>query len=504
MRRAIGIGVLLLAFLFLAGPARAGDLRIGVRVGETGVALRGGQITALTPSDGSPAGPTLAGDSWGVELAAYRARAGQYTSSWLARAAARALGETGYPALVSREGETWVVATPPQPRAEAAAELAAALAQAGFATRVDLGRYPDAGAPGFRLLTAEGAGLVLLCKLDVTGAEVEGRAYRGSLEIARSPATGLLQAVNAVAGEDYLRGVVPHEMPAGWPLEALKAQAVAARTYAAANRGRHAAAGFDLCAGVHCQVYGGRAVEHERTDRAVAATAGLILTYGGTPINAVFHAHAGGHTDSSQEIWGWSAPYLPGVSTTGEKPLPWRLYVTRAGLEAALESRLRAAAPALAGGSGGIRGLLPALHTAAGRVKELEIQAARGVARLSGNALREALGVGVFRSTLFKPVALLETRFGPPGAPVLTYARWPSAAEATLELISLPLGDSSPVPFGLTPGWAWPAGFFFLGDGFGHGVGMSQWGAREMALAGRSAELILASFYPGAVLTAAR
>ncbi|MHB1319134.1 MAG: SpoIID/LytB domain-containing protein, partial [Anaerolineae bacterium] len=111
--------------------------------------------------------------------------------------------------------------------------------------------------------------------------------------------------------EEYIKGVVPYEMSPSWPQAALEAQAVAARSYAAANLGKHAADGADVCSSVHCQVW--RPTHYATTDRAVDATRGIAATYNGSIIYAFFHSHCDGHTRSSQEVWGGSVPYLVSV-----------------------------------------------------------------------------------------------------------------------------------------------------------------------------------------------
>jgi stage II sporulation protein D len=147
-------------------------------------------------------------------------------------------------------------------------------------------------------------------------------SYRGKVEIFPN-AQGRLTVVNTLDLETYLRGVVPKEMGA-WEfpsLEALKAQAVAARTYAVANRGKRAADGFDMGDTVADQVYGGRDGEQSLTDRAIQETAGLFATYGGKPIQALFMANCGGHTTDVADVFGGDAPYLRAVPCYAAKPL---------------------------------------------------------------------------------------------------------------------------------------------------------------------------------------
>lgn len=150
---------------------------------------------------------------------------------------------------------------------------------------------------------------------------VDAIAYRGLIEV-RGNGEGSLTVINIVSMEDYLRGVVPNELsPHSFPLmEALKAQAVAARTYALRNRGQFAAKGYDICATAACQVYKGRSTENPLSDRAVAETRGMAATYRGMPIDALYTSTCGGHTEDGENIFeGESLPYLRGVACTPER-----------------------------------------------------------------------------------------------------------------------------------------------------------------------------------------
>ncbi|MFL6337126.1 MAG: SpoIID/LytB domain-containing protein [Pyrinomonadaceae bacterium] len=151
------------------------------------------------------------------------------------------------------------------------------------------------------------------------------KPYRGRLEVFANT-KGTLTVVNVIPLEDYVRGVVPNELsPGGWPeLEALKAQAVAARTYAVSNLGRFAAEGYDLTPDTRSQVYGGRSTEHPLTDRAVSETRGRILTYKGAPINALYTSTCGGRTEDGENIFG-GAPvaYLRGRECALEAAHPF-------------------------------------------------------------------------------------------------------------------------------------------------------------------------------------
>lgn len=146
------------------------------------------------------------------------------------------------------------------------------------------------------------------------GGALPGR-YRGRLLVFLN-GRGALNLVNELPLEEYLRGVVPRELgPELYPrIEALKAQAVAARTYALRHRGEFAREGFDLCAEPRCQVYGGVAAEHPLSDLAVAETEGQVLLHGDTLVEALYSATCGGHTEDAAVIFPWlEAPYLRGV-----------------------------------------------------------------------------------------------------------------------------------------------------------------------------------------------
>jgi len=149
---------------------------------------------------------------------------------------------------------------------------------------------------------------------------VDGKTYRGVVELRLSP-YGTIRPVNWIGLEQYLRGVVPAELgPEVWPeLQALQAQAVAARTYVWRNLGQFSDEGFDLCATPRCQVYAGEGAEHPLSDRAVLATRGEIVTFRGKPIVALYTATCGGHTENGSAIFPeHSEPYLSGVPCRAE------------------------------------------------------------------------------------------------------------------------------------------------------------------------------------------
>ena len=140
-----------------------------------------------------------------------------------------------------------------------------------------------------------------------------GKPYRGRIEVFANN-RGSLTVVNVLSMEDYVRGVVPNELsPGGYPqLEALKAQAVAARTYAIKNIGQFSSQGFDLLPTTRSQVYRGFSSEHSLTNRAVSETSGIVATYNGEPINAYYTSTCGGRTEDGENIFKENVPYLRG------------------------------------------------------------------------------------------------------------------------------------------------------------------------------------------------
>lgn len=150
---------------------------------------------------------------------------------------------------------------------------------------------------------------------------IDGETYRGQATV-RVNDTGRLTVVNSLNMEDYLKGVVPNEIgPANSATyEALKAQAVAARTYAWKNRKQFDADGYDICSTPRCQVYAGIKTENELTSDAVRETSGEVITYGGEPINAVYTSTCGGRTENGEYMFdGWNYPYLKGVDCYPEE-----------------------------------------------------------------------------------------------------------------------------------------------------------------------------------------
>lgn len=246
---------------------------------------------------------------------------GAYGEAANAEAAVARLRRAGLGARVDNGGPLRRVIAIGQPGL-GGEELASRLVQAGFADAV---RPSERGS---QELCVQGESRTVcgswlrLTPADDLPVRLGSKTYRGSLEVRRRNGGGAV--VNVLNLESYLRGVVPAELgPKTFPaVEALKAQAVAARTYVAAHLGEHAAEGWDLCDSMQCQVYEGVGVEHPLSDRAVLETRGRILTYRGKPAQTFYHSTCAGHTESAAfQFPQAAAPYLEGVPCRAEKEI---------------------------------------------------------------------------------------------------------------------------------------------------------------------------------------
>lgn len=172
---------------------------------------------------------------------------------------------------------------------------------------------------GSNVATANDRMLLASLNDDTSPLYYNGKPYRGQLEIFTNK-RGRLSIINRLQMEDYVKGVVPNELsPGGFPmLEALKAQAVAARTYAVRNLGQFDAEGYDLLSTPLSQVYGGKGTEHPLTNKAVEETLGLIASYQGKPINALYTSTCGGTTESSEFVFSEPVPYLVSVACSSQ------------------------------------------------------------------------------------------------------------------------------------------------------------------------------------------
>ncbi len=303
---------------------------------------------------------------------------------------------------------------------------------------------------------------------------INGRPYRGSA-LVRASGPGRLTAINQVDMESYLLGVVPHEIGRVGPelLEAAKAQAVAARTYAFRYLGRRASLGFDVFATVEDQVYGGAGAEHEPVSRAVRETAGEILTYAGEPIEAFYHSTCAGQTAAIEEVWPTERPRPYLVSVVDVDPATgvafdstsnrfrWTQRWTAEEIHDILNRTLADSLPAGASDIGELQDFEVLALTPSQRIERLRITTSNGSFDVGGDRIRWI--------------------FLTPSGSILNSSRFDLRIER----------DAAG---GVT-------GVVAEGMGWGHGIGMCQVGAMGRARAGQNYRTILQTYYPGTAIT---
>jgi stage II sporulation protein D len=269
----------------------------------------------------------------------------------------------------------------------------------------------------------------------------KNREYRGSIELLKRGKT--VNVINLVSLEDYLFSVVPSEMPASWEMEALKAQAVAARTYALHNILHPKFLDYHLEADVSSQMYSGKMREHPSSTKAVLATKGIVMIYEDQLVQAFYHSNSGGVTEIPEMVWGMKLDYMKSIASIycmKTENLAWEVRLTPHFLIEKFALRI-----------GKIQDISILERSPSGRARKLLIKGSEGEKELLGQEFRMSVGGVKVRSLLFDI-------------------------------------EKTPTDFKLT------------GKGFGHGVGMSQWGSFNMAKEGKTYEDILKFYYTGVEL----
>ena len=274
---------------------------------------------------------------------------------------------------------------------------------------------------------------------------VDSRPYRGSLILRRMP-QGKLMVIDRLPLEEYLVGALASETSSRWPMESLKAHALVSRTMVAHRIWIRKAEPYDVTADVSTHVYYGASAEKTATRQAVDQTRGQVLAFQGELFSASFHANCGGHTENAAELWSMKGdlPPLRGVPDPyceGLKHSRWEADVGTAEWNRALGETAREI--------GELEGAEVAERNPSGRVRAVRLVGSDGTATVTGRRLREMLGANLLRSLNFS----ISVR---PGVVHLS------------------------------------------GKGWGHGVGLCQWGAYGMAQEGHKMDEILAAYFPGA------
>lgn len=263
---------------------------------------------------------------------------------------------------------------------------------------------------------------------------LNGAHYSGNIEVWRGDKG--LYVINELPLEEYVESVVVAEVGTNWDLEALKVQAVITRTYALYKKTLNQSSRFDITSSVLHQLYKGNS-SHTLISDAVKETAGEILTYDGKPIEALYHSTSGGRTENPEEVFGKSYPYMKSVESNCElSPYwVWERKIPKEEIEKALTIK-------------DLKDITINSYTSTGRVKELTVESESGQAVIKATEFRKLLGWSRLPSTNF----------------------------------NMRVNGNS---------------ITFEGKGYGHGVGLCQWSALQMAREGKSYKEILSFFYPG-------
>ena len=363
-----------------------------------------------------------------------------------------------------------------------------------------------------------------------------GRRYRGTFRIISSGSR--ITLVNVVDLEEYLRGVLKMEVNPAWPQEAVKAQAIVSRTYALRSiRQNNGKNGYDLRDSVLSQVYRGINAEDRRTDQAISATRGVVVLHGGVLAFTPFHSDSGGSTADVAAVWGGSMPYLRGVNEPYPSSSPnarWEVHLSANQVEDALRQAGADVGP--------LRDVRIGQTDAFGRADTLVAVGAMGTKAVKSHAFRMAAGSNLIKSTSFSIASRggapsnsmpmpLPSRTSPPaagGGKEVPTSNTPMSAAEERQLTALteqgvfnaeelmdmllnpdkrkgyliralrtrkPEAPSRPsIPTSSS------GGFVFTGKGWGHGVGLSQWGAKTLAEKGWDHKKIIQFYFPGVTL----
>ena len=340
-----------------------------------------------------------------------------------------------------------------------------------------------------------------------------------------------MTAVNVVDLEEYLYGVIPAEMPASYGEEALKAQTLAARTYAMTKLNAHKSSGYELCDTINCQVYKGYSGENSKTNAIVDETEGEIICYNGTPIEAVFSASTGGYTENSENVWNSVVPYLRAVPEVGEYGNnTWTKTLTLSQLDSLLSAKGE--------NIGSAQDIVITKISTGGRVQEMKIVGTSGSVTLTKENIRTYFSgaCGSLPSKMFT----INGKGGDPSSGSRSVQRQATKSSSTgsltssaaangitaktegtlsamngknLKLDGLSVSENTnsnqntPVIstedyqiYDVNISTVENGTFVFEGSGNGHGVGLSQNGAQGMAQQGYSYEEIIKHYYTGVTI----
>ncbi|MFH1355485.1 MAG: SpoIID/LytB domain-containing protein [Candidatus Omnitrophota bacterium] len=290
---------------------------------------------------------------------------------------------------------------------------------------------------------------ILLCVETDDEIVINGRRFRGKIEFLKN-AKSKISVINFVDLEDYIKGILYHETSHYWPMEALKAQAIASRTFVVFKMEERKIHQFDVTSDIYSQVYGGKTSERYRTNRAVEQTKGKIIIYRKRVVPAFFHAACAGNTERASVLWSVDIPPLAGVKCGFCNQSPhfnWHYDLSLGQIEDKLAN------------SGykinQVKDIIISGRNDSGRVRDLKLVGANSELIISAKDFRNIIGPNIIRSTNFS--------------------------------VNIVRQDA-----------------VFEGYGWGHGVGLCQWGAYFMAKDNATAEQILKYYYPDSEISLIR
>lgn len=337
----------------------------------------------------------------------------------------------------------------------------------------------------------------------LTASGVANARYRGSFEVLPAQTVPLL--INRLGMENYLRGVVPSEMPASWPMEALKAQAIAARSYAYTQT-QYNDPGVYLEMTVASQVYGGINKETARSNLAVKETADMYATHNNVPIHAFFHSSSGGHTENSENVWTSKVPYIRAVIDPYDKhPKNSHYGWETTGQATTISQKLKLKSNQILTGIKIIeRGPSNSAKQVSASVYDKTTKTSSNINIVSNlisspDSLRSFFGTSL-KSIKFNVYSDSEVKIKmadgseEKSTTLLGYKIQEADGSTTyIEDLNLPVKTSTETVTVKTR----PSSYRFKGDGWGHMLGMSQWGAYGMADAGFTYDQIIKHYYTG-------
>ena len=325
----------------------------------------------------------------------------------------------------------------------------------------------------------------------------KNQTYYGGFEYRRASGDDIT-VVNVVSMDDYIKGVIPYEMSPSWPIEALKAQALCAKSYAVTCIGKHNSQGFDLCNTTDCQVYYGTKTATDNSDSAVEAVSGLYVLYNGEVAETYYHASSGGWTEDAKNIWGTDIPYLKAVEDTYLTELrPYSFSITLSEVTSILQGKNYDVA--------NITDFYVSEFTPAGNVREITFVQSNGETLVfSGERARTCLNtssstkrINSHRYTVSTDAQLYVNGTVPDKAIGQYYAIGGDGSTSVLSGSQLYAVNGNKTTSQIDMSGSGSGQYVISGTGSGHNIGMSQCGARDMANQGFTYDQIIQFYFTG-------